>query len=81
MRQCNAVTWYYTEIAAMWPKEQPLTMIAVSCFLNVVIRGVEVWCDVLGVHIGHCHLQLLEALGYLQIFWVVVNADDPAPAT
>lgn len=53
-------------------------MTAVSGFLDEVIGGIEVGCDVLGVHISHGHLQLLEALGYLQILWVVVDADQPA---
>lgn len=53
------------------------TLIAVPCLLNVVIGGIEVGRDVLCVHICHCHLQVLETSGHLQVFWVVVNADDP----
>lgn len=51
---------------------------AVPCLLNEVIGGVEVGRDVLCVYVSHCHLQLLEALGHLQILWVVVDADQPA---
>lgn len=54
------------------------TLIAEPCFLDVVIRGVEIGCDVLCVYISHCHLQMLETFRNLQIFWVIVNADDPA---
>ena len=53
------------------------TLVAVPCLLDVVIGGIEVGCDVLCVHICHCHLQMLETSGHLQVFWVVVNADDP----
>ena len=53
-------------------------MAAVPCLFNEVIGGVEVGGDVLCVHISHRHLELLEALGHLQIFWVVVDADQPA---
>lgn len=49
-----------------------------SGFLNEVIGGVEVGRDVLCVHIGYSHLQLLETLGHLQILWVVVDANQPA---
>lgn len=56
----------------------PLTLISKPGFLDVVVGGIEVRCDVLCVYICHCHLQMLKSLRHLQILWVVVNADDPA---
>lgn len=55
-----------------------VTLAAVPCFFNEVIGGVEVGRDVLCVHVSHRHLELLEALGHLQVFRVVVDADQPA---
>lgn len=48
-----------------------------SGFFNEVIGRVEERRDVLSVHICHCHLELLEGFGWLQVLRVVVYADDP----
>lgn len=49
-----------------------------SGLLDKLIRGIEVLADVFCLYIRQSKLQLLVLGWWLQVFWSIMNGDDPA---